>query len=67
MGFFFEHVFAQMPFMSGPIRKGWENYIRDLYEKSPIMRYYDEKYENWHSRELVKLVRNGKEANKPKQ
>lgn len=59
---FFEHVAAQMPHMSEGKREGWENHIREVYETSPAMRYYVEKYKKWHSSELLNLVHKRKEA-----
>jgi hypothetical protein len=58
---FYEHVLAQMPNMSKDKKKGWKNWMRQVYETSPAMRYYLDKHEEWHSSELLDIMRKGKD------
>lgn len=59
---FFEHVTGQKPSMSKDKWRGWENYMRDIYDTSPTMRYCVKKYEKWHSREFLEMLHRRKDS-----
>jgi len=53
----FEHIMLQMDNLPENIRQPWRDYIRGMYERSPVVRRHLREHESWYSDALHALVR----------
>lgn len=52
-----EHVVAEKPNMAEADWKIWQRFLRDTFERAPVVRKHLERHSNWYSPELLEIVR----------
>ena len=53
----FEHIMLQMENLPDAIRQPWRDYIRGMYDRSPVVRRHLDEHPSWYSDDLRALVR----------
>jgi hypothetical protein len=53
---FAEHIYLQLPNLPKDIREGWEFYMKNLYNRSPILRTHFRDNGDWYSEDFIKTI-----------
>ena len=53
---FSEHIYLQLPNLPKDVSGGWEFYMKNLYNRSPILRTHFDVNGDWYSDEFVKTI-----------
>ncbi|QJW90877.1 hypothetical protein HNV11_16580 [Spirosoma taeanense] len=54
---FCEHIYLQLPNLPDDIRKGWDGYMKNLYNNSPLLREHFERGSGeWYSKEFIEAL-----------